>query len=112
VAYLRGDRYINANIICQYTEPPLPGLVPFTDLEITNNMLKWDDNDHKFTKWCVDNIEFEHGIKIKCGSINSVLIDKKPIQTIQGHYISVTRRLLEKVSDWNKDKEYWKSLKT
>ena len=112
VAYLRGDQYIDANIVCQFTEPPLPNLIPFTDLKITNNMLKWDDDDHEWDKWCVANIKFEHGIKIKSGSINHVLIDKKPVQTLQGHYISVTRRLLEKVSDWNKDKQYWKSLNT
>jgi len=97
VAYLRGDQYIDANILCQFDKTPLPNLIPFTDLETTENELRWDDDDKQWDKWCVANIKFEHGIKIKSGSINHILIDKKPVQTLQGHYISVTRRLLEKV---------------
>lgn len=107
VAYLRGDTHIQANILCQYTEPPFPGMKEFHSLETNCHILKWDDDDHEWDKWCVANMHFEHGIKIKSGNINQVLINKDPIQTIQGYYISVTRRLLSKVSDWNEDKVYW-----
>jgi len=107
VAYLRGDSHIKANILCQYQSAPFPGMKKLDSLNTEFNVLKWDDDDHEWDKWCVSNIEFEHGIKIKSGNINQVLIDKNPIQTLQGHYIPVTRSLLRKVSEWNKDKVYW-----
>lgn len=107
VAYLRGDTHIKANILCQYTEPPFLGMKEFDSLNTNCHILKWDDDDHEFGNWCADSIEFEHGIKIKTGKINHILIDKKPLQVLQGHYIPVTRSLLRKVSDWNKDKVYW-----
>jgi hypothetical protein len=107
VAYLRGDTHIQANILCQYTQPPFPGMQEFGDLDTNCHILKWDDDDHEWDKWCVANMNFEHGIKIKSGNINEVLIDKKPLQVLQGHYIPVTSSLLRKVSDWNQDKVYW-----
>ena len=79
----------------------------FDSLDTNCHILKWDDDDHEWDKWCVANMDFEHGIKIKSGKINHTLIDKKPLQVLQGHYIPVTRSLLRKVSDWNKNKVYW-----
>ena len=108
VAYLRGDTLIEANILCQYHIAPFSGMEKLDYLETDDNVLKWDDDDHEWDKWCVANMQFEHGIKIKSGNINQVLIDKNPVQTLQGHYIPVTRSLLRKVSSWNQDKVYWK----
>lgn len=107
VAYLRGDTHIQANILCQYTQPPFPEMEEFDSLDTNCHILKWDDDDHEWDKWCVANMVFEHGIRIKSNICTNILIDKKPLQTIQGHYLSVTKRVLEKVSDWNQDKVYW-----
>ena len=107
VAFLRGDSHIRANVLCQFNTPPFPDMEEFDSLDTNCNILTWEDFDPNFTKWAHDRITFEHGIKIKSGSINHTLIDQRPLQVLQGHYIPVTRNLLKKVSDWNKDKVYW-----